>query len=189
VGEDEVAESGRSPLSFWETAFHRHGSEVLAYLARRLDRREDAEDLLQETFVRVIRARQGLRDAGKVRSYLFTTAHHLLINHLRRLRVALSEVETREMLRRTLAGAPDGERGVRARELRDRLAAVVESMTTPERRAFELGVLQRKPYDEIAAKLGWSRSQVKVNVYRARKRAMNGLRGLLDETPPGPGSD
>ena len=44
-----------------------------------------------------------------------------------------------------------------------------------QRRAFELGVLHRRPYAEISELTGWSVSKVKVNVYRARKKLITAL--------------
>jgi RNA polymerase sigma factor (sigma-70 family) len=69
---------------FWRQAYEAHGPAVLAFLPSRARSREDAEDLLQETFVRAIRAGGGLRDSGRIRPYLFTIPHNLLRNVRRR---------------------------------------------------------------------------------------------------------
>jgi hypothetical protein len=56
-----------SRLGFWRAVFAEHGAAVLAYLRLRLRRREDAEDLLHETFMWAIRAGEALREDEKVR--------------------------------------------------------------------------------------------------------------------------
>ena len=78
-----------SESSFWTTTYEEHGSAVMAFLTSRTGRRDLAEDLLQETFVRAIRARPTLPDPAGVRSYLFTTAHRLLLSRYRRKRPTL----------------------------------------------------------------------------------------------------
>ncbi|MEZ4648553.1 MAG: sigma-70 family RNA polymerase sigma factor [Candidatus Eisenbacteria bacterium] len=169
-----IAEGG----PFWEAAYREHGPSILAFLRRRLPDGDDAEDLLQETFVRAIRAPEGPRDPAKTRSYLFTTARHLLIDQIRRSRVALSDAEAQRIDEDVSRVSPES--GVRVRELRERLGVAMDRMTKPERQAFEAAVLRHEPYAEIAKRLGWSRVQVKVNVFRARRRAMQELGDLME---------
>jgi DNA-directed RNA polymerase specialized sigma24 family protein len=52
-------------------------------------------------------------------------------------------------------------------------------MPAAHRKAFELAILDKMPYREIARLTGWSISQVKINVYRARKRTIEGLAEVL----------
>ena len=86
--EEDVAQS-----AFWMETFEQHGSAVMAFLASRTGRRDVAEDLLQETFVRAMRAQPQATDVGGIRSYLFTTAHHLLVSRYRkRSPILFSEV-------------------------------------------------------------------------------------------------
>ena len=165
--------------AFWRGAYEEHGPSVLAFLRSRLGSREDAEELLQETFVRAMRTDSPLREKEKVRGYLFTTAHNLLRNRARRAQVSpivsavpLCDPEETE--------ATDAR--ARLRALCERLDTVLEGMSADHRRAFELGVIDKTPYREIAQQTGWSLSQVKVNVYRSRKRAVQELADFLDVT-------
>jgi len=157
--------------SFWKTAYEEHGPAILAFLRSRTGSREDAEELLHETFIRAMRT--GNADSSEsVRGYLFTTAHNLLRNRARRDRVS------------PLVPAPEGfdypedgavEARARFRNLCERLATVMADMPPTYRTAFSLGVLEKRPYREIADRTGWSLSQVKVNIHRARRRAMSEL--------------
>jgi RNA polymerase sigma-70 factor, ECF subfamily len=170
---------GPDPLPFWQGAYRDHGPAVLAFLRSRLGALGDAEDLLQETFVRAIRAGASVRELGKVRAYLFTIAHRLTLNLRRRPRLVVladDHAAGRAALDAVAApGADSPEAAARFEQLERRLAEVVAAMPPGYRRAFELGVLEKRPYREIAARTGWSAAQVKINVYRARRRAMEGL--------------
>ena len=44
-----------------------------------------------------------------------------------------------------------------------------------QRIAFEHGVIERRPYAQIAEEQNWTMSKVKISIYRARKRMMAGL--------------
>jgi RNA polymerase sigma-70 factor (ECF subfamily) len=163
----------------WSKAYRRHGGDIHAYLARRLPRREEAEDLCQETFLRAMRAEGSLRDPDRLRAYLFSTAHNLLVNHLRRRRLVQAESELGEGTNLELvagAGGADAPAGplaaLRDRQLARSLAAALAALPVEQRLAFTLGPLERRPYAEIAASTGWSLSKVKINVHRARKALM-----------------
>ena len=162
--------------SFWRLAYEEHGPDLLAFLRSRAPRRDDAEELLQETFVRAMRATSGLRDPAKVRSYLFTTACNLVRNQLRRDR---GTPFVTEPCSEETRGAESADARVRMRQLLERLTTVVEALPEGQRRAFELGVIERVPYRQIAHQTGWSVAKVKVSVYRARRRVVDALAELL----------
>ncbi len=182
-GAENATEMSAATDTFWQSTFEEHASSVLAFLTSRLGRRDQAEDLLQETFVRAIRSRHRLRDASKVRSYLFSTAYRLILNQARGKRQLLfSEMsdEGRRPLEQGLqAETATPEEVVELSRVAERLAQVARGMSPALRRAFEGAVLEQKPYEEIAEENGWTREQVRVNVCRARKRAIAELRDLL----------
>jgi RNA polymerase sigma factor (sigma-70 family) len=182
--------SPREPMesanaSFWQTTYEQHGSAVMAFLSSRLGRRDLAEDLLQDTFVRAMRTPVPLRDPEKVRSYLFSTAHRLILN-LRRRRPILLFSELPQTQEREGEGpqlVDESQQGLEEMtdlaRLRGRLDEVLGELPPPHRRAFELVVLNQWSYAEAAESEGWSLEQVRMNVYRGRKGAIARLRELL----------
>ena len=174
--------SATTEIAFWQTTFERHGSAVLAFLTSRLGSRDAAEDLLQETFVRAIKTATPIRDTAKVRSYLLSTAHRLILNRGRRRRpipfANLSSPAAERAEREPAAhAAPDvlADLGL----LRRRLDEVLADLPPAHRRAFRGAVLEELSYAEIADREGWSLDQVRMNVYRGRKRVLTELKALL----------
>ena len=53
----------------------------------------------------------------------------------------------------------------------------MDGLSADLRKAFRLGVLERRPYAEIAQLTGWSAAQVKVNIFRARHRVIGQVCG------------
>ena len=51
-----MTEGTASGVTFWRNAYEKHGPSLLAFLVSRIRDRDDAEDLLQETFVRALLA-------------------------------------------------------------------------------------------------------------------------------------
>ncbi len=170
--------------SFWKSIFEEHGGSVLAFLTSRVGRRELGEDLLQETFVRAMRS-GALRDLSKARSYLFSIAHRLVVDHVRKRRPVLFTEITAED---TVENFPD-EREPSPYEraeiglIEDRLAEAVDSLSEPLGFAFTAAVIEQRAYPDIAAERGWSLGQVRVNVHRARKAVVVRMRELLQLDP------
>lgn len=160
---------------FWRAAYQSHAPAVLAFLRHRLGRREDAEDLLQETFVRAIRS--GSFDGDNLRAYLLRTAHNLWVNRRRRPHLVVSAPGGDDApLADVPAEAASPEQEASWSAFHEELRCVLAGLSEPHRRAFELGALEQRSYGEIAQITGWSLPQVKVNLYRARKRVIEELR-------------
>ena len=185
---------GATTMSFWQAAYEAHAPAVLAFLGRRLPSRDEAEDLLQETFVRAIRA--GNAREEQLRYYLLTTARHLLVNRLRRPRVvvAADELAARRGRRggdaerdvaEALEAVPDGavspERNAAWSGFRDGLDRAVAALSPDLRKAFQLAVMERHPYADVMRLTGWSLPQVKTNVFRARQRVLAALGDRLED--------
>ena len=179
-----MTEAIEQDLGFWRTAYQCHAPAVLAFLRHRLGRREDAEDLLQETFVRAIRS--GSFDGDNLRAYLLRTAHNLWVNRRRRPQVVVPMAgplrgqrpdEREDPFAEVPAEAASPEQEASWNAFRKELGCVLAGLPEAHRRAFELGALEQRSYSEIAEITGWSLAQVKVNLYRARKRVIEELRG------------
>jgi RNA polymerase sigma-70 factor (ECF subfamily) len=167
-------------MTNWSEAYKQYRPEIRAFLERRLwGRREEAEDLCQETFARVVSAAVELRDPSKVRSYLYRTANNLLISKLRRKSLISSESdlgEGVEVYSSVDHSALDPEAEAERTQLQTKMEELLATLPDDQKYAFEQGVLQRRPYADIAQEQDWSETKVKVCVYRARKQLMAGLK-------------
>lgn len=155
---------------FWQSAYRTHGPAVMGFLLRRLGRREEAEDLLQETFVRAIRVDSF--DGDNLRGYLLCIARNLMINRLRRpLRVVPVQTAPEEQPFEDVAAAGDTpEREAEWAAFQKRLDRALAGLNEDHRRAFELAVFEQHSYAEISRLTGWGLPRVKSNIHRARKR-------------------
>ncbi len=171
---------------FWQSAFEAHGPAVLGFLRRRIAARDEAEDLLQETFVRAIRA-DSFRPDGNLRAYLMSTARNLLINRLRRPRLVVAVDTTSDdqrapsPLERATDPGVSPEQHAALSSFRERLEMELAQLSDDHRLAFELAIRQQLPYSDIGRQTGWSLSRIKINVYRARQRLIRVLGDVLPQ--------
>jgi len=68
----------------FDRLLERHQGPLLGYLVRMTGNRETAEDLFQETFLRVLRALPRYEGRGRWKAWLYRTAGNLCIDHFRR---------------------------------------------------------------------------------------------------------
>ena len=167
-------ESQIEDRSEWKAAFSAHSGIVLGFLRRRLPP-QDAEELLQETFLRAMRVGPASR-VGNLRSYLLATAKHLALNNLRRPRLVAPAADAGEDdLGQVAADRPGPHEEASYRLLSDALGRALRELPPSQRRAFELAVLEGWSYEEVARTTGTTLAQVKVHVYRARRRLVEAL--------------
>ena len=138
----------------------------------------DAEDLLQETFVRAYSNLHRYRQKWRFATWLFTIARRVSINHARRAQ----PVSDHETLQSAESAAPNPLDTIVAEEDRRRLWDVAANvLSLEELTAVWLYYVEQMPTREIATVQERSWVSVKTMLFRARKK----LRTLLQDLEPG----
>ena len=157
-----------------EEAFHafydRTARILRAYLSRMTGDSHLAEDLLQETYYRFLRARAQYESEEHRRNSLFRIASNIVRDHYRRRRGGRALTAADEA---TLAGAEDGARAERGADIRRAMLR----LRTRDRELLWLAYAQGSTHREIAASLGLKTGSIKLLLFRARRRLAALLRG------------
>ncbi|TQV76036.1 sigma-70 family RNA polymerase sigma factor [Exilibacterium tricleocarpae] len=130
---------------------------IRRYLQVNLRSREDAEDLLQETFVR-FQKHQAAADIDKPKNFLFTIARNLMIDRKRHQKV--SEVDPAQEIDELMDPLSSVERLAAAEEHFGVLCDAVASLPPQCRRVFILRKFYQLSHKEIADQLAISVSTV-----------------------------
>lgn len=162
----------------FETLFTRYASPLVNFTYRFLGSQGEAEDVAQETFLRVYR-NKGRYDASRpFRTWLFSIAARLALNQSRnRKRHAQTSLDGQKLDEETgslLDSLPDPASPAPEEVLRkEALAQAVKNAlaTLPEnqRAAVLLCRYERMPYEEIARTMGCSLTAIKSLLFRARQ--------------------
>ena len=164
----------------------RHATPVFHFLCRMLGNEDDANDLAQETFARVFRARESFRPDARFSTWLFTIAANLARNQIRwrgrhpNVSLDTESDATDQPLSSTLpaTGASPTEAALAA----ERAAAVRAAvLRLPEdlREAIVLCEWEEKSMAEAAAILETTPKAVESRLYRARQALREKLRKWL----------
>jgi len=177
-----VAFKEGDPEAF-DTLLRRHERALINYFYKMCYDRAQAEDLKQETFLRILRSAQRYRPEATFKTYLYTVARNLWIDRHRSRKAAPRTVSAD--LRIGEDGSTLGDliqsrgRGTLA-ELSDQEAAgavrsALEDLPEGQRMVFVLAFDQGLKYREISAVLGVPEGTIKSRMHAAVAR----LRGLL----------
>ena len=177
---DQAREGDMEALS---ELVRRSQTEVYTLALRLTGNEEDAKDVVQETYVRVMKGVRRFRGDASFSTWLYrvtaNTAYSWLQRHKKHKAQPLSEVESVLSLPEKPGERPD--EAVITGELRDRLEQAVGDLAPPYRAVVVLKDIYGLPHEEIAASLGISVTACKVRLFRARRR----LREVLFEGPEG----
>jgi RNA polymerase sigma-70 factor (TIGR02957 family) len=147
----------------------RRSAFAIAY--RMLGSVSEAEDVVQEGFLRLHRAREGGERIESPRAYLSTVVSRLALDHLRSA-VVRRETYVGEWLPEPLVASADDD-PARAAEMADSLSlaflVLLESLSPEQRAAFLLREVFDEPYDRIAEIVGTSEQNARQLATRARR--------------------
>lgn len=134
-----LAYAGGDAAAF-DALYARHRGAVYRYMLRSVKDRGAAEELYQDVWMRVIEARARYSPTAKFTTWLFTIAHHRLVDHWRArgLNVVSLDEEDAAVAEPVAAPAFEPERIAEARQSLDRLAAALAALPLAQREAFLL---------------------------------------------------
>jgi RNA polymerase sigma-70 factor (ECF subfamily) len=149
---------------------------VFAFLERMLGSREEAQDLGQETFLRMCRQAPGYRATGQFKSWLFRIAGNLARSKLRRrklIRWVRFDPTTHD--RPTALDTPD--RAMERVQERERVRHALARLPDRQRQAILLRQYQDMTYQEISETMGVSVAAVESLLNRGMKNLGKELKG------------
>ena len=159
----------------FETLYDRHALPVWRFVLRSVQQPELADELVQEVWLTVVREAMRYEARARFRTWLFTLAHHRVVDHWRRHRPHASldaSTEDGASLADTLA-AQSGfgpERRLDSREQAQALLDALAALPPLQREAFLLQAEGGLSVAEIAATTGVSAETAKSRLRYARAR-------------------
>jgi len=172
-----------------EEIYRRYHRPIFSYVVRNYLRKEQAEDIVQETFLRVYRGRKGYEPTAKFSVWLYRIARNLCIDESRRY-------WNRNVTREGDAALDDdqqspldlvqtGEADVRkkmdeATDLKT-IHNAINQLSPEQREVILLNKFQGLSYQEIGEIIGSNPESVKQKAYRAHLRLREILQPLIKE--------
>ena len=146
-----------------DAIWQRLGADLAQFIRRRVSDEHAADDLLQETFVRIQRGLASLQDADRVAAWVYQIARNVIAEHFRRQSGTLLSLADEV----AAEADPQHELACRAGSW---LPSLVDELPATYRDAVRLAELEGLPQQEVADRLGISLSAAKQRVQRGREQ-------------------
>jgi len=166
-----------------------YGKKILNYIFRLTGSREEAEDLMQDTFVLAFKNLDSLKENAKFQSWLFRIAQN---NVFQKYRGKTPQIESIDVVHDSsgesassvaeLATPTKGpEDKILSAELEKIVQRAINELPEKYRQVFVLSAVQRLSYQEIAEIVGRSLASVKSDIHRARVEVRDKIKEYLGD--------
>jgi RNA polymerase sigma-70 factor, ECF subfamily len=154
----------------------RHAAACTRFATRMLGNREDAEDAVQESFLRAYRSLARYEERQVFRTWLF----QILVNRCRTAAVRRQRRQRMFLVDDNAVASASVRPSADSTDLRAELRRAIDALDPEQREAFLLKHVEQLSYDEMAAATGVGISALKMRVKRACDRMQWMLREVSD---------
>lgn len=144
-----------------------HHGWLFGWLRRKLGCAHNAADLAQDTFARILNARESVASLREPRAFLSTTARRLIIDQVRRKHIEKAYLQELALTAEALEGFQSPEHILSTLEALEHIAFMLEGLHDNVRQAFVLYYLDGLTQSEIARQLGLSDRTVRKYLIQA----------------------
>lgn len=166
-----------------ETLIRVHGKQLVSYLSRMLGQSAIAEEVAQDTYMRLLRWETLEERSPEARkAVLFTTGYRLAIDRIRRRRAAArgDAVVAAEHADPPFESLAQPERQVMAKQAVALLTEIVDSLPQRLREPWVLRYIEELPREEICARLGITASNLDQRISEARAICEARMSSIVD---------
>jgi RNA polymerase sigma-70 factor (ECF subfamily) len=148
----------------------RRYQERVYWIARRVTgTHEDADDVVQETFVRVFEGLDGFRSASSFYTWLYRIAVNVALNALRKKRLK-EFLPYDAAMEESHAGDDRVDAALEAAETKEVIRRAIDRLPPRQKLVFTLRYYEEMPYEEMSKNLGKTEGGLKANYFHALRK-------------------
>ncbi len=182
---DLIQQARRGDLKAFDRLVGEYQDRIYGLLYNMTSNREDAEDLVQEVFLKAYEALPRFKGKSSFYTWVYRIAVNRAINFVkkrkRRAGLSLDDVDLaieRDPALVQLAGAETPDRGMRLNELQEKLNKALQTLSEKHRTVVVMHDIQGIPHHEIGEILGCSAGTVRSRLFYARQQLQAQLSDL-----------
>ncbi len=165
----------------------RYEKPLFHFIVRTIRDRDDAKDVLQETFVRLFRSKEKLQENRSLKSWLFTAAHNLCIDFFRKHKPGrVTAVDSQDSAFQSMADSSSIEKPAQPDALyqekwvQEKIIEAIQTLPPKQQMVMTLRSCKEMSLKEIADVMECSERTVGTTLFAARKKLMKMLKQTLE---------
>lgn len=179
-----VAKARAGDADAYRVLVERHSRSLFRLAFRMTGNEQDAEDVVQESFLRAYRQLAKFDDRASFGTWLYRIASNCSLDLVRARKrrsenFAPDEAEGEDPMAAVPSGAPSPERTALSSEVRERVAAAMEDLSAAERTAFVLRHFEGMCIEEVSRVLECQPGAAKHSVFRAVQKLRRALEPVV----------
>ena len=131
--------------------------------------RDDADDVVQETMMKVWNRREQWQQIESMEAFCLTICRNVALDHQKRMENQNVSLDDEETLSTKLSNLRSPDEQAEQRDRVERVRNLMNQLPEKQRTCMQLRDVEGKSYKEIAAVMDITEQQVKVNIFRARQ--------------------
>lgn len=172
-------------ITAYNEIVHRYKDQLLNFAYRFLGNVEEAEDVVQETFLRLYRNRFAYRRIAKFSTWIYTITSNLAKTELRKRKrrklMSLSDIGYEDKEYEIEDIHADTERGADGALKDEIIQKAIDELSPRFKEVIILRDIQELSYEEISEITGVPLGTVKSRLNRARLKLQSKLKGIMDQ--------
>lgn len=165
-----------------------HYQAILKFISTKVQNNEDAEDLTQEVFIKLLRSTEKGIPINNLQNWLFNVAKNIVIDHYRKKKIVLEDIND------------NNNHGLKCEEselaltedqqlrLKVYLRTVIQDLPENDRKLIEMSEFQGFSQKEIAEELGMNYTTVRSKIQRGRQKIKKTISSCCEIIQGGKGS-
>lgn len=155
-----------SPRDAASMLFEKHGEEVYRYIRYTIGDASQADDILQEVFLRVLQSWHRFNHKSSPKTWLWAITKNCIRDYFRSQKRNNRQVVLEDEIKDTTVDDP---------MLKLQLEDSMNSLSIMQREVFVERIINQRSTEDTAETLGWSTSKVKTTLHRAMKQIRRSL--------------
>lgn len=176
-----IEETLNGDINSFELIVRNYNLMVYTLAYRVLKNHEEAEELTQDVFLKIYQSLGSFNRKSKLSTWIYRITYNTSINKYKSQKRKINEIEINNSIELNISNSSDTDYDINFKEKREIINASLLKLPETEKVIVTLYYYEELPIKEIAEIIGITPQNVKIKLYRSRKKLYNDLKDKMGQ--------